>query len=236
MSPSLSPESSPSQRNSGRGPNGIKLTYFDWEGVAEKIRLALALGGIDFEDERVTLENWPDLKPKSRFEQLPTMKIGERSDVAESGAMLRYVGQLAGLYPNDLLLEIEEVIGLEEDIGRVMFPSFHIVSKPENYGYPADLSRDLRHKLQKSLRSRLVAEGGDLQRMLGYLESYLDETTWICGARLTIADCQVIARLRQLKIGKLEGIPDDLVDRFPRLKRYYNRFHELPAVKEHYEM
>lgn len=29
-----------------------------------------------------------------------------------------------------------QVIGLEEDIGRVMFPSFHIVSKPENYGPP----------------------------------------------------------------------------------------------------
>mmetsp|Transcript_84466 Transcript_84466/g.244179 ORF Transcript_84466/g.244179 Transcript_84466/m.244179 type:complete len:152 (-) Transcript_84466:65-520(-) len=150
--------------------------------------------------------------------------------------MLRYVGQLAGLYPNNLLLQIEEVIGLEEDIGRLMFPSFHIMVKPESYGYPADIPNDLLVKLQRSLRGRLVAENGELQRMLGFLESYLeDETDWLCGEHLTIADCQVIPRLRQLKNGKLEGIPEDLVDRFPRLRRYYNRFHELPAVKEYYE-
>jgi len=219
-------------------PRSLRLTYFDFEGTAEKVRLALALGGIDFEDERVPWEEWPEMKLKSRVGNLPTLQIaGHKRPVTEVGAMLRYVGQIAGLYPPSKLLQIEEVIGLEEEIDRMLSPSNRIVSKPEHFGYPADLPADLRWKIQRALRNRLTAEGGDLQRMLSCLESYLEDgSPFMCGDRITIADCQVIPLLRQLKSGTLDGVPVGLLDRFPRLKRYYSRFHELPEVKEHYDL
>jgi hypothetical protein len=40
----------------------IKLTYFNIQGAAEKIRLALALKGIPFEDERLNKDQWNALK------------------------------------------------------------------------------------------------------------------------------------------------------------------------------
>lgn len=36
----------------------LKLTYFNVQGAGEKVRLALALGGIPFEDERVPFSKW----------------------------------------------------------------------------------------------------------------------------------------------------------------------------------
>ena len=45
----------------------IRLSYFDIEGAAEKVRLALVLAGVDFEDDRVVWSQWggPDgLKSK----------------------------------------------------------------------------------------------------------------------------------------------------------------------------
>ena len=43
--------------------NKIKLTYFDGKGRGELSRLILAYGGQPWEDDRITFENWPELKP-----------------------------------------------------------------------------------------------------------------------------------------------------------------------------
>ena len=36
----------------------IKLTYFDIEGAAEKVRLALVIAGVPFEDDRIEFSKW----------------------------------------------------------------------------------------------------------------------------------------------------------------------------------
>lgn len=41
----------------------IKLTYFNAMARAELIRLTLAAGEIPYEDNRITFEEWPKLKP-----------------------------------------------------------------------------------------------------------------------------------------------------------------------------
>ena len=46
----------------------IKLTYFNLRGRAEPSRLILAYAGVDFDDCRVTSEEWQKLKP-SKFLQ-----------------------------------------------------------------------------------------------------------------------------------------------------------------------
>ena len=38
------------------------LTYFNFKGSAEVIRLALFIGGVDFEDERITYADVNDLR------------------------------------------------------------------------------------------------------------------------------------------------------------------------------
>ena len=44
-------------------PNKIKLTYFNLRGRAEVSRLMLAHKGVEYEDNRITGDQWKALKP-----------------------------------------------------------------------------------------------------------------------------------------------------------------------------
>ena len=41
----------------------VKLLYFDGRGRGEITRMILNYGGIAFEDKRVKMEEWPEVKP-----------------------------------------------------------------------------------------------------------------------------------------------------------------------------
>lgn len=41
----------------------LTLTYFDFAGLAEPIRMALAVSGLEWEDKRLTREEFGALKP-----------------------------------------------------------------------------------------------------------------------------------------------------------------------------
>ena len=79
----------------------LKLTYFDFHGGrGEPARIALSMGGIPFEDERVKGADWERRKPGTPFGALPLLeKDGEI--LAQSNAINRYVGRLTNLYPSD---------------------------------------------------------------------------------------------------------------------------------------
>ena len=63
----------------------LKMIYFDMKGRAEPTRLALAIGGIDFEDERISREAFMAAKTNGEypFGQLPVLVVNGRM-VAQS--------------------------------------------------------------------------------------------------------------------------------------------------------
>lgn len=77
------------------------LYYFDGPGRGEAIRLAFVVGGIEFEDFRIPLEQWASkykaLCPTGR---VPVLEVGGYK-YCESSAILMYAGKRAGLIPDD---------------------------------------------------------------------------------------------------------------------------------------
>jgi glutathione S-transferase len=79
----------------------LKLTYFDFHGGrGEPARLALSMGGIAFEDDRVPFADWERRKEGTPFGALPVLEV-DGQVVAQSNTINRYVGKLADLYPSD---------------------------------------------------------------------------------------------------------------------------------------
>jgi prostaglandin-H2 D-isomerase / glutathione transferase len=199
----------------------LKLTYFDFDGGrGEPARLALYIGAVPFDDRRInSTKEWPELRERTPFLALPTLEIDGRV-VTQSNSINRYVGKLAGLYPQDMLqaLLVDEVMDATEDIGTRIASTIDL---------PADAKKKAREELSaghikrylEQLQARLQAGGGE----------------YFADRRLTMADLKVYMWVRWLRSGALDHIPRDLVDRVaPALLRHYERIASHPKVAEYY--
>jgi len=76
------------------------LFYFNVKALAEPIRFLFAYGGVEYEDVRVTRDEWPALKPTMPMGQMPVLEVdGHR--VHQSISMARYVARRVGLAGNN---------------------------------------------------------------------------------------------------------------------------------------
>src|SRR5262245_28595615 len=128
------PERAPSCRPSGsslgiRTMTKPKLTYFDAPvSRGEECRLALHLAGVDFEDVRVKRPDWPALKPQTPFGGMPILELPGKPPLAQSIAILVFIGRSHGLHPSDLFeaARHEAVMAHVEDLRGNIRPTLSI--------------------------------------------------------------------------------------------------------------
>jgi glutathione S-transferase len=202
-------------------PKHIKLTYFDFHGGrGEPIRLALAIAGIPFEDERIAFANWAECKPRERFGGLPQLEV-DGETISQSNAIGRYAGILAGLYPEDpwRAAQCDEICDAVEAVSAQMTPSFQMKDPEE----------------RRRERERLAA--GPIPGHLKWLATILEARggQWFVENRLTMADLKVAETVRFLGSGRLDHIPKDIVHTAaPALVAHRERVLEHPGVKAYY--
>ena len=197
-----------------------RLTYFDIDGGrAEPIRIAFHAAGIDFEDNRISFPEFQEMRQSTRFNSVPVLEI-DGASVTQSNAISRYVGKMAGLYPDDDLqaLYCDEVLDALEDV------SHHIV---RTFGLEGEELRLAREKLADGWLSiylqglnELLARGGG---------------EYFAGNRLTVADLKAFVQTRWLRSGMLDYIPTDLVQRMaPSVIQHQERIECDPCVTAYY--
>jgi glutathione S-transferase len=111
----------------------LKLTYFDFHGGrGEPARLALAMGGIPFDDDRVPPSEWERRKPNTPFGALPVLEVDGQT-LAQSNAINRYVGKLTDLYPTDAWQAAlcDEVMEAVEDISTKIAATMFLPDEKE---------------------------------------------------------------------------------------------------------
>ena len=220
--------------------NTIKLTYFDIEGVAESVRLALLLSATPFEDVRVPFSEWPAMKPTTPNGQLPIMTIGgdDTNVKTQSKAMLRWVGMTKSntLYPTDKVFEIEEMIGNLEDLQRAFHPAHYMGMRPENFGYPEKFqSTEEGKKLIESMRTKFVKD-----ELPKYIKCFTDKMEQhggpflVAGSEPTVADCAAVPVLRMLTCGFVDNVDPTCLDAYPTIVTYIKNFCALEPVKGRY--
>jgi glutathione S-transferase len=198
----------------------IKLSYFDMNGGrAEPVRLALAIGGIAFEDHRFTFAEFADVRKTAPFGQVPVLWV-DGVQVTQCDAMLRYAGRLCGLYPSDAFqaLRCDEVAYVVEEATAKLGPTFRLTGEAQKAARTALVEGSMPVYL-KWLQTQLLGQGGEY-----FIEN-----------RLTVADLKVFIDVRGLNSGRLDHIPKDLVEQVaPALNAHANRIANLPAVQAYY--
>lgn len=196
-----------------------KLTYFDFDGGrGEPVRIALHAADIDFDDHRISFEEFMQTRADMRFTCAPVMEV-DGVTVTQSNAMLRYAGKLGGLYPEDDLqaLYCDEAMGAVEDLLHQIVHTF---------GLEGEALKAAREKLTDGWLTtyvkgldELLARGGE----------------YFADGRLTVADLKVYMQVKSLQSGTLDHVPADLVERLaPKLIEHAERVAGDPVVRAYY--
>jgi len=184
-----------------------KLTYFNIKGArGDGIRMAFHYGGIPFTDERLSREEFSKIKGTLPFGQVPILKVDDNKLLFQELAILRYVGQLVGLYPTDR----EEAVQVDIALCCVddMYSAYLAIFDPEHPG--------------KEMVTKMVIEER-VPKVLGYLEKFLADkgTTFSAGNKLTVADLRIYGVLKFYKSGMLPGLSGDVLAKYPQITKLY---------------
>jgi len=199
----------------------LRLSYFDFNGGrGEVARLALTIGQIPFDDDRIPLATWRSVRDQFPFRALPVLQIDDEV-ITQSNAINRYVGRLTGLYPEDPIeaLRCDEVMDAIEDILAQIVQTFGIDDE--------DAKRAARQKLAE----------GPISLYLTRLDEKLEERggQYFADARLTVADLKVYTWIQHLRSGTLDHVPTDLADRVaPHLVDQFESIKSRPDIAAYY--
>ena len=197
-----------------------KLTYFDMDGGrGEPVRIAFHAAGIEFEDHRISFEEFMKTRDTMRFRCAPVLEI-DGVEVTQSNAMNRYVGRMAGLYPEDDLqaMYCDEAMDAVEDLLHQVVHTF---------GMEGDELKAAREQLTDGWITTFVKGFADLLKRGG--------GEYIADNRFTMGDLKVALQVRSLRAGFLDHVPTDLVDRLaPSLVEHQARIEAEPQVVAYY--
>lgn len=168
----------------------------------------------------VDFKDWPSLKPKTPLGSLPVLNV-DGKEVVQSQAILRYVGKLGKLYPEDPwdALMVDQAIDTVQDFFLTLFTYMG----------------DDKEKLKKA-RDQAFAVAGP--RYLGGLEKILEGVSggpYVLGNHLSTADLFIASMFILFTTGFLEFVPKHPLDGYTRLKGIYDAVLEIPEVQKYHK-
>ena len=196
-----------------------KLTYFDAPvSRGEECRLALHLGGVDFEDHRISRDTWAQLKPKSPFGGLPIFEVEGHPPLGQSNAILVLIGRRHGLHPKDDFeaAHHEAMMAHAEDLRAAISPTLRIKDDAE----------------RKSARENLAQNV--IPTWAANAEKHIGAGPFFGGASIHVVDVKLFVVTRWLKSGTLDHIPANVIGGYPKLNRIHDAVADHPGVKAWY--
>jgi glutathione S-transferase len=197
----------------------LKLVYFDIAGSrGEECRLALHLCGLAFDDERLQREAWIDRKPTTPFGSVPVLEVEGKGTLAQSNAILRYIGRTGGMHPTDLweAARHDALMDAVEDLRHTVSPTLWIKDP------------DARKTAREGLAS------GYLQTWGANVDKQIGEGPFVAGEKIHVVDLKLYTIVSWFTKGVLEHIPADVLGRFERLTTVFEAVRNHPKVLEWY--
>jgi len=195
------------------------VRYFDFAGSrGEEVRLALTIAGVDFEDERVGRDQFAGMKSGLPFGSLPVLEVPGRGVFAQSNAILRLIGRLHHLHPDDAwdAARHDAVLEACEDMRQRVSATSRIADAAAKKAARVSLATDL------------------IPRWAAGIEALIGEGPFVGGARPSVADIKIYVFAKGLEGGNFDDIPTTVLVPFARIRRVAEGVAKHPAVQEWY--
>jgi len=190
-------------------PN-YKLVYFNGRGRGEVARFLLLQVGVEFEDYRVAVEEWKEMKPTILTQTLPLLEV-DNEKITGSGPINRYLANEFNLGGKSNLekAKIQSVVDVVDDLYLKIMATY----------VGDDASKA---SAKEALKGHINFYFGILEKMISSNKS---SEGWACGEELTYADLSVAANVEPI----LAADPA-IANSFPNLKTCVNSVTSLPHI------
>ena len=191
-----------------------KLNYFDARGFGEAARIIFHYAGQEFEDNRFTHEQWPEIKPKSQTGKAPWLEV-DGEHIYESTALTRYLGHTFGLAGKDAMenAQIDSIVDTYKDFLNDARPYLMVKA-----GRGEGNLDELKPKYEESC-----------QRWYTYLQKRLDKVgSGFIASKLSWGDFFLAEGIKTA-----QNFDDQIEKKYPKIVEYKTRVHSQPKVKEY---
>lgn len=193
-----------------------KLVYFPAAGRAAATRLVFAIGGVEFDDERIAGEEFGKRKAAGEFPfgSLPVLEVDGKV-IAQSTTIVRYAAKLAGLYPeNPVDAAIADmVVETLEELAGTLGPTFRLAT------------------VEEKIAARKIIVENQFPKYLNGLNKIFADSPLLGGTKPNFGDVALYSFSAGIRSGTYDGIPADLFDSYPALAAAEAAIKEHPAVK-----
>ncbi|CAC5396276.1 HPGDS [Mytilus coruscus] len=193
-----------------------KLYYFPVRGRAELSRLLLAVAGKDYEDIRISFDEWPKKKSTIPTGQMPTFDVDGQL-LCQSLTIARYIAREYG-YAGKSNMEqalVDQVVDTASDYLGEYFKC---------YFAPEETKKEAIEKYLKESTPKT------LTCFNKWLEQNDGGKGFFVGSSMTMADLAVYEVLTNVVLRDSK-----ILDGFPKLVEHRNRVAFLPKIKEYLE-
>ena len=217
-----------------------RLTYLDLKGIAEPIRLAFWISGVEFEDVRVSYDEVKAMRAAKAmlFGQVPIFEF-DGETYSQSAAILRHVGRMTKMLPGfddaHALMRVEMLLEGVRDVMSLFQAIWYDNVLPR----APDGERPIETMLtpeQLAATQRLVNDVY-LPYRLDQIETMLASSVgggpFVNGADASVADVSAYALMDGLYDGSYaKGVRKISRDAYPCIRRLVEAIEALPQVRE----
>ena len=191
-----------------------KLTYFNGRGRAEIARYIFAQAGVQYEDNRVTGEEFGKMKPTLPAGSLPVLEEDGKV-LAGSGSIARYLGEKFGLGGSNAWenAQLDSLIGVLNDFSATAIPAF--------FGDNEERKAEAKKALFEV----------NIPKYFGILEKRISENNssdgWAFGNKITYVDLRI-----SITFDQMLPMAPDLAEKFPAVNKLNDAVKSQPKIAE----
>ena len=194
--------------------SNYKLFYFNARGRAEVSRFILAQAGVDYEDKRLTGEEFVKLKPSLPTGMLPVLEVDGKA-MAGSGPIIRFLAEENNLGGSGSLerLQIGGIVDVIDDLLKKLGPAL--------------FGND--EAVKEVAKKALIAE--HIPKYFGILEKIIATNNstdgWVFGNKVTYADFCIATTASGMFKYQLAQ-----TETYPNVKKCTDSVNALPKIAE----